>query len=253
MKKIICLLSLSFLILQSCSSDSSSSSPTNNPLLKSETITDASDGSSYTINYTYNGNKLLKATYSDDGSYDKYYYTGDLITKIEFYDDVDFLEQKVTYTYNADNKLVSYVDLNFNSDDGIRETYTYNPDGTVTVVTYIGDTVSQTDLNATRTITFLANGEVVSDESVSGSSTLTYTYDTKNNPYKNITGMDKISGYADSENVGIIHNVLTKVQTSGTFTYTTNFEYTYNANDYPTTVTDSQSGILSETTAYTYY
>ena len=193
-------------------------------------------------------------SYDDDDSYDKFYYTGDLITKIEFYDDADFLEEKVTYTYNADGKLTSYVSVDFVNDDGDREVYTYNADGTVSGVSYFGDSVSQTTPGTTRTISF-SNGEVSSEVSSSGfgsDTTYTYTYDTKNHPYKNIKGYDKIAAYSDSDNSGVAHNLLTRVQTSGAFTNTNTYSYTYNSDDYPLTMSTSTSGILNESIQYIY-
>lgn len=257
MKKITLALSalLLILILTSCSSDSSSPSPSiSGALLKNEIVTDPSDGSSYTMTYTYSGTNLTQIAYDDDDSYDKFYYTGDLITKIEFYDDTDFLEGKVIYTYNSDNKLASYVSVDYVNDNGDREVYTYNSDGTVSGVSYYGDSVSQNTPSTTRTISF-SNGEVSSEVTTSGSgsiSTYTYTYDTKNNPYKNITGYNKIAAYADSDNTGVAHNVVTRVRTSGAFTNTSNYSYTYNSSDYPLTLSSSTSGIVNESIQYIY-
>jgi hypothetical protein len=251
MKKFALAFSALFMILTSCSSDSSSSS-SSEVLLKNEIVTDASDGSSYTMTYTYSGTNLTKISYDDDGSYDKVYYTGDLITKIEYFDDADVLEERTTYTYNSDSKLTSYVSVDYINDNGEREVYTYNADGTVSGVSYNGDSVTQTTPGSTRTITF-SNGEVISEVSTSGSgSNITYTYDTKNHPYKNIKGFDKIGAYSDSDNIGVTHNLLTRVQTSGTFTNTQNYSYTYNSDNYPLTMSSSVLGVVQETVQYIY-
>lgn len=242
-----------FMILTSCSSDESSSS-SSELLLKKEIVTDSSDGSSYTMTYNYSGTNLTKISYSDDGSYDKFYYEGDLIAKIEFYDDTDFLEAKVTYTYTSDGKLASYVSLDFVNDDGDREVYTYNANGTVSGVSYFGDSVSQNIPGTTRTISF-SNGEVSSEVSSSGfgsDTSYTYTYDTKNNPYKNIKGYSNIAAYSDSDNTGVSHNLLTRVRTSGSITNTNDFTYTYNSDDYPLTVSGSTAGVVNETIQYIY-
>jgi hypothetical protein len=239
-----------FMILASCSSDSSSST-SSEVLLKNEIVTDASDGSSYTMTYTYSGTNLSKISYDDDSSYDKVYYTGDLITKIEYFDDADVLEERTTYTYNSDNKLISYVSLDYVNDNGEREVYTYNADGTISGVSYYGDSVSQTTPGSTRTIT-LNNGEVISEVSTSGSNSFTFTYDTKNHPYKNIKGFDKIGAYSDSDNIGVTHNLLTRVQTSGTFTNTQNYSYTYNSDNYPLTMSSSTLDVVYETVQYIY-
>ncbi|WP_333599975.1 hypothetical protein [Flavobacterium sp.] len=263
MKKLFCLLGFSALLLTSCSSSDSSSSSTmtESDVLVQKTVEHyALDGSTVTTNYTYNGKKLVKSTDSD-GYHDDYTYTGDLITKMETIDDSNgAMMQQQTFTYNSNNQLVTYVVKDFDSGDGNRETYVYNSDGTVSITTYSGDTTTQTTLLSTGTIYFTGGlvSQVilaVTDES-SYNSSRTYTYDTKNSPFKNVTGMNKIS-FIGGESGDVGHNVLTDHYTSSlssSLNVDVTTTYTYNSLNFPTTDseimgTDATSII---TTQYTY-
>lgn len=238
MKKLIYFACFTAFALTSCSSSGDSSPATESDVLLKKTVeTYANDGSTITTNYTYNGKKLVRATDSD-GVYEDFTYTGDLITNIKTYD-ASVLMQEQFFTYNSSNKLVTYVIKDYDSGDGNKETYTYNSDGTVSVTTYSGDTITQTTPRSTGTI-HLANGDVtrvdldVTDVS-SYTSTVTYTYDTKNSPYKNITGIDKIS-FIGGESSGTGHNILTDHYTSSLSSdVTTTTTYTYNSLNFPLT------------------
>ena len=97
MKKLIYLLSVTFLLLQSCSSGEDSSSGSSVILCKKM------GPGNFTIDYVYNGNKIEK-TMINDQILRKYYYTGNLISKVE-----DYIDNQVrvisTFTYN-NNQLI---------------------------------------------------------------------------------------------------------------------------------------------------
>ena len=175
MKKLALACSVFLLILSSCSSSSDSSS-SSTLKLHQQIITDNS-GISDTDTFTYNGNKLLRID-SSDGSYTKAYYTGNLITKFEDYDDTDTLIEQSTYTYNSDSKLESYIYLDFVQDTAEKEVFTYNANGTISSSYYYGNSSSATptDMVTTRVITLL-DGEVHTTVSTGNDdSTYTYTY-----------------------------------------------------------------------------
>lgn len=253
MKKVILGFSALILILSSCSSSSDSSSSSSTLKLHQQIIT-GNPADNNTATYTYNGNKLLRID-NTDGTYTKVYYTGDLVTKFEYYDDTNFLIEQSTYTYNAENKLASYTYLGFEQDTAEKEVFTYNANGTISSSYYYGNsaTAAPTDLQTTRLITLL-DGEVHTTVSTGNdNTTYTYTYDTKNNPYKNILGFDKLGGYADGENLGIMHNIVTEShQNPGSSAITDNYAYTYNSSDFPLTSIVSESGITKETVQYIY-
>ena len=230
MKKLVLVFSALVMVLSSCSSsdEETNTPPTSSSVLVKKAIVEDEDGG-YTTLYTYNGNKIVKTTNSDDTS-EVFTYSGDLITKIEYYTDTT-LDQKDIFTYNTDNKLITYTRLDYGIEWGTKETYVYNSDGTLSVTEYIGDLTSQTQLNSTSKIYF-TNGEISKIEGFEGgvkTRTINYTYDTKNNPYKNITGFDKL-GIIFEE--GISHNLLTESDTDTAGDPVT-YEYTYNSNNYP--------------------
>lgn len=253
MKKVILGFSALLLILSSCSPSSDSSSSSSTLKLHQQIIT-GSGADDNTETYTYNGDKLVRIDNSVDGSYTKVYYTGDLVTKFEDYDNTDFLFGKSIYTYNAENKLASYISSDFDQDTAEKEVFTYNTNGTISSSYYYGDsaTTVPTDLVTTRVITLL-DGEVHTVVSTGDdNSTYTYTYDSKNNPYKNILGFDKLGGYADGENLGIMHNIVTETHVNAGVTSTDNYAYTYNSSDFPLTSVVSVLGITMETVQYIY-
>ena len=255
MKKLVCLCAFSTLLLTSCSSGSDSSTTTESDVLVTKTVENyALDGSTVTTNYTYNGKKLVKSTDSD-GYHKDYTYTGDLITKIETIDDSNAtLMQEQTFTYNASGQLVTYIIKDFDSGEGDRETYVYNSDGTISTAAYSGNLTTQTNSVSTGVVHFTI-GEVTSVnniETLGGTtSTTTYTYGTKNHPFKNITGYDKIS-FIDSDAAGITHNVLTQSYTSGSQTDVTTTTYTYNALNFPMTGSEIEGTDATTVIATTY-
>lgn len=149
--KIICL------PITSCStSESTPSTDENEVLVVSMIDTYANDGSTVTTNFTYNGKKMVRVT-SSDGYYVNYTYTGDLLTRVESFDTANTLLERYTYNYSCEGLVVSSVDLDFEFNDGFRETYVYNSDGTVSVTGYDGTLASQTDVTITAIVSF-ANG-----------------------------------------------------------------------------------------------
>src|SRR6476620_9595488 len=236
MKKLFLLLGVTSLARTSCSSsdDSSTTNPAA-PLLK-KVVESYSDGTSLTTNFVYNGTHLMSWSASDDSSA-QVTYTGDNITKIEYFEGNE-LDQRDLYTYNSAGQLITYIRLDIPMEWGNREDFTYNSNGTITVVAHNGDLVSQTDGERT-TIMTLTNGEVTS--SVSDSNTFAYTYDDKHIPETNIAGYSKIS-FIDGSASGIIHNLMTEVETTFGDTYTTTNTYNYNAAGYPTTQTEDYEG-----------
>ncbi len=247
MKKLALAFSALLLILSSCSSSDSSSSSTTDVLPKKSIYTD--DDGTYTTLFTYNGNKIVTAISDDDTSIE-FTYTGDLITKIEYFEG-STLDQTDTYTYNSSNQLVTFLRITYLDDYGDRTTYVYNSDGTISFTDYSGDSTSQTMVDRNGKI-FFENNELVKTEFYIGSSstlfnTLTYTYDTKNNPFKNVTGFDK-TGYDEGYTQGVNRNILTILGTAFNSDDAT-YDYTYNSSNYPTNVleTFTFSGMTTST------
>lgn len=242
MKKLLLLFGALALTLASCSSDDNSS---DSVLLKKVILT--GEGGKTTVNYTYDGNKIVSIVDDTKEINMHYTYTGDLITKLEFRLPDGSVEQTNTYTYGTDGKLATFLRVELDDDQlrGHKEVYTYNADGTISVKLYSGDDKTQTLESDTSIIKFV-NGEV-SEITSTNSPDHKYTYDSKNNATKNVLGLDKIA-FVDGEGVGVFHNELSDISEGETWsTYT----YTYNADGYPQTSVDDTEG-LHYTSEYFY-
>ncbi|MGL2967122.1 hypothetical protein [Flavobacterium sp. XGLA_31] len=266
MKKILCLLSVSLLFLASCSSSSDSSSPDNpssqNLLLKKIVEGDVLLGGNES-NFTYNGNKLVENRHTADTDLfsDIYTYTGDVITKIEKFgvynagtpDETNDLLSTDEFQYNANNQLVQFKTTTPDSDVIMITTYTYNGN-TVTFEQYKHYLTDAPVLLKSGTIT-VQNGEIVQLHMSTEFDTVNYnyTYDAKNSIFKNVVGYDKLL-YAtiigkqgnlimvDSIVGGSVHNFVNG-----------EFQYTYNANNYPVTANQSMFGSVLHTFQFSYY
>lgn len=261
MKNLLFILSLSSLILFSCSSDGDGDSPVidddnvlvtiddNNVLLKSTTSINK-DGSTGTIKtYTYNDNKIDRI-YTND-TYRKYTYEGEFITKAEYFTSNDeplgggiysFFTYEGNNMTEVESHILYYGNIHDNTTYHLIEyfNYKYNNDGTVTLTSPDYDERADTYF-------FSTDGQLIRDErSIDSNITNTfyYTYDNKKNPLKNIIGFGLIPPYKN------IHNKIREEQINQegvTFTYELN--YIYNSQDYPTSKTDKRGN----TTIYEYY
>ena len=241
MKKILCLFGALSLLLTSCSSDDNESNDNTDAVLLKKTIITDSEGDAVTSIYTYDGNKIVSIV-DDSGDVNEYYtYTGNLITKLEYRFPDGSIDQVNTYTYNAEGKLVTFVRTQTNYVH--KEVFTYNADGTVTAESYSGDSESELMEGTVNTIKFV-NGEVSEIISPDASNEEhVYTYDTKNNPMKNVIGMDKIA-FIDGEGNGVKFNILTDTTEDELWTNST---FTYNDNGYPTKEVDTGTDSLGNT------
>ena len=234
-KLILTILASSFLL--SCSSDSSnddSNNPSSNGFLV-KTITNY--GVTTTLNYSGN-----KATYflGSDGSTSTFTYNGDLIIKEE-QTGGSSLNSIITYNY-SNNLLTSSNSTN--SSSNYNSTYTYNSDGSITEIRN-GNTSNSTEKN----VLFYSQGNCVKIENYTFfdgvytlNETIIYTYDNKNSPFKNITGL--YTAYYPTGNINV-NNCISQINknASGEITYTAQTAYQYNAQNFP----------ISETTTETEY
>lgn len=256
MKKLILLLSAMVLVFNSCTSDADPlpvyTPPVVDPttVLVKKIIYTPAGSPSETANFFYNGNKLVKIT---DGSseYTTITYTGDLITSIQHYDDTNTLIASEHFTYNGSNKLVTNLYKDLISNDASKETYVYNADGTISVSKYSGDITTQTNYDGYYKMYF-QNREVVKEENYDSTGNLIettdYTFDGKNNPFKNIVGWPQLQ-YSQSQMGGAYQNV---IQNNGTFEIFSN-SYTYDANNFPLIQTEKDASNTVLGTAQYFY
>jgi hypothetical protein len=193
------------------------------------------------IYFKYNGTKLNYYSFGEQSGLLKkqFTYTGNVITKAEWFENGVATGEKDTYTY-SNNKLIEHR--------------TYSPGAVLERVSnfeYISDgTINLTAENSSGNIVFFAklyldsNGNVIKSES-SSSYFVLYEYDNKNNPFRNITGFSEI--FLTDPNFGT--NNLTK-KTSGNNIY--NYNYQYNSQNYPISQEKIEPGQANEIMTYYY-
>lgn len=241
MKKIACLFAFSTLLLNGCSSSDSSSNSSSEPLVRTMVIDVANPADDdYNLLFTYSGNKLVNV--KDSGVLiDQFIYTGDKLTRINYPQDKTYI--LIEYTGDQVTKFTEF-DPDFDSATKTVVAYSGN---TFTRTVYDGDLTSQTTLISTEVCT-VQNGNVtqVTRTSFGFTNTETITYDTKNNPFKNI------SNYATFQVLDLeIEGNLNNETASSTSGYTVN--YTYTADNYPLTeLSYDGSAVLKESVTYTY-
>ncbi len=225
------------LLLQGCSSDSGNSNNNTSTAILCKTIkfneSDATNIRNYRKEFTYVGNKFneRKDYYNDVlTSKSVYIYTGNLITQIKSYNSSNQLTYLEDYTYNNSGQLIQSISY----DEGIldvRKTYIYNQNGTINELEYYNYGQPQETLNSNSTFTLL-NNMLVSQITISGTNTTSYsfTYDTKNSPFKNVVGLNFLFYEGTQE-----HNLLQTIQSDGVNSpITENYQYIYNSDGYPT-------------------
>ncbi|HEY0045936.1 MAG TPA: hypothetical protein VGB44_04405 [Flavobacterium sp.] len=240
MKKIILFLSaISFVAITSCSSDDNSDNPdpSSNVLVKRMiTIDEDPDGYNVDVTYSYDGNKMVQGVYVD-GTIEKWYYTGEKVSKIEYIED-GIIVEKDLFTYNAQGQLVEHSYQWPPDDFEDRNTFVHNNDNTITVTNSNGEIGHvQDNFSSTRVLT-ITDGEIT--KTVIDGVVYDITYDDKNSPFKNVTGFADIAYTiaGDHEWEGRAKNI------SSIFNVTENKDYTvntfvYNSNGYPTSVTSN--------------
>lgn len=197
-----------------------------------------------TINYSYIGNKLDKVS-ADNGFNIKYSYTGDLITRIDGYDKNGVSTGDYDVLTYSNNKLVQRKFYENNILTSLENTV-YNSDGSVSVIP------SDANGNSTNMAWFkhyydaarrLIKIEQMFQNKISA--TNYYTYDNKNNPFKNIIGYDQIENS--------VNNIITEKTVSSYSTHESTRSYTYNSNDYPISSISTNSSGETYTGSFYYY
>lgn len=250
MKKIALVFSVLFLILTSCTSNSEDTITIDQDSVLVRRYTYGRNDQNITTNLIYNGNKVV-STNSNDGMSEKFTYSGNLITKIEhfFYDDLD---QRNIYAYNSDGKLETFISLAPTMGNGKKVTFVNNSDGTTSYSKFIGNLTSQTTLQETGKI-FYTNGEITKIESISGTMTIiqNFTYDEKNNPFKNCIGFSAIS-FANFQVNGKSRNVLTYSSSLTLNNFSATYSYTYDNNNFPISVLIESGNFSSSVNQFFY-
>ncbi len=205
-------------------------------LVKKITETDA-DGTVYTMEYFYTGNKI-NYSIDENGNRTNFIYDGDLVIREELFEGTTLVE-KTTYEYDASSKLRTYVVVNLVDDSGTKITYIHNA-GTILYQEYNGDSTTQNELGSSGTLSSTTHIENYTDPFTMEMQvfTGTFTFDTKNNYFKNIVGYDKVYFAESDMALNFSNNMLThtdQIDSDPAYPIET-LTYTYNTNDYPTEI-----------------
>jgi hypothetical protein len=243
MKKVLLLLSA--IVLVSCSGDDGSS-PATGALLK-KIVQTYNDGEPHTAIYHYNGNKVTYISTEDDKLV--YTYSGDKITDISVQDLSGNEWVHFDFAYDNAGRLshqsVTYIgpDIENYSD------YTYNADGTVSVVQHLWHQFEGQYIVENRKLFFTGNDlDSVVTYLQNGTSTVSYSYDDSKNPYRNIEGFDKLLTFDASQ-----HNATSETATGpdGSIINQAFSVFDVNVDNYPETSTRTENGDI-RTTQYFY-
>lgn len=240
MKKIILMFGL--LLLFSCSNNESVNDVSTSGVVLVKKIV-YSDGEENT--FSYEGTKLTKINIFG-GEYLNITYSGDLIIKTEWFTANNTPGEKEEFIYSL-NKI-SHIKF-YSSPNKLEsiENYSYSSDGTITIAESYYNSLNiltnsdprknyyDTAGNKIKT-EFLQNNKVVS--------TLNYAYDTKNSPFKNITGVYVL--FLNNDGVGSIINNLTNGPNGFK-------SYQYNSQNYPVSAIETQPVDGSTVTAAYFY
>jgi YD repeat-containing protein len=232
MKKLLYLFTASLLVFTSCSKDDDNSYDSPSSILPKKITFTESDGTSYSEDIVYNGNKIVSVTEAD-GSQRKFTYNGNQIVKIEEFDK-DGLSEGPTECDYTNGLMTSYVEK-YDDLYNHKTKYIHNNDGTVSYEQFkinISTGVEE-KYGQTGKLTF-KDGNLIKAERAYDKSTSVevYEYDTKNSPFKNVVGWNLILDDEPTTN-----NVIKRTYTSGSggnlYTSETIYSYKYDANDYP--------------------
>ena len=203
-----------------------------NDVILPKTMTLPDGDTSFTNTLHYNGAKLTEITYSDGGKL-VYQYDGDNIIKSTDLNEKGELETSQEFTYkngklatckttevSGTTKLVTNSTYEWITSDHLKETNNHLSDGDTTYAEYF-----YSNGNLVRLINSYNNGSTIVNNETR------YTYDTKNNPLKNVKGF---SVMLDSDFAS--NNLLKEEekQADGTWKTRMTYKHEYNKNDYPT-------------------
>lgn len=253
MRKIILLLNVITLAFASCSrNEDQPAIPTVDPngILLKRSVETNNSGDIYTLNYIYSGNKLTRINDSD-GDYEIITYTGDLITKWEYFISPNVLDATINFTYDVNNDLIKLIGINHGeattNPTGYvgKSLYTHNSNGSISFQDYSGNQTAQTTLDSNGTIT---SGSIVTNQiNPAITITETCTYDTKNHPLKNVLGRNKIIFIDFFNNPS--NNFISLTNYSGDLEEAS---YTYDTNNFPITEIYKLNNSNQLTTQYFY-
>lgn len=260
--------------------DSNNSSNSDNSALVKTVTTTTSDGdysSVITEEYFYEGNKIERKLEYRSGSYysnsDEVYrtynytYTNNKISNVRIYDFDNDLVEEFVFDYDSNGNLTSYTEEYFEYSEISSYSFTY--DGNYIMSCETESYYDNIYYDYTK-YTTNSNGDIIYGESVQScgfsaerstgedATIANVEYDSNPSPFKNIEGNNfiittdaSIFAYADLYGY---HNNVTKITWSDyDESYSTDFTYDYNSDNYPRNVQIFEDGEVYESVNIEYY
>lgn len=219
----------------SCSSEDGQEIMNEDNLLLKKMIVSSNDNSVLTYNYEYNGRKIVKVSLSD-GSSTRYFYQGNLITKVVEYNSTDSNpSSELVNEYDSDERIKRTYFTDFTNNTYSETEYSYDQD---LIISYTSNQTNNTNQLSNVYSGFLyknEQGEIIQhDRFFEGNLfyTFYFSHDTKNSTFKNITGFNKL---LTSIEMGKYNNVLGRFDESmqDDFVEVYAFDFEYNEFDFP--------------------
>lgn len=234
-KKIVGIVVVLLMTLCSCTSD-----PIEQVQFLKKIVEVSVDGTSNTTLLTYDGDKL--ATIDKVDQLSKFYYTGNLITKVVVLDKTNQHLNTLDYSYSEEGQLTKIT-----SSDNYVINYVHNSDGSVSYEKLTKDS-NNLEVKNYHGILYFQNENLVKDEKtlddagsrILAKNSLSLEYDTKNNALKNILGFNKLLDFskAISSNNEIVGTQTSSIKYMDDDQVVSSIKridskYKYNSNGYP--------------------
>lgn len=250
MKKFFTMAIIAMITLTSCSEDSELQPTvyTNNGILLKKAIIVKNNEEPITANYTYNGTNLIAINYSD-GKSETYTYENNLPIKTN-----EFLNSELTRVedfiyYTGTQKLRSFTTTYYMPESTLvmSSNYSYELDGDIILENRRNHSI-ENRMNIKVIGSNISNISISSVNSVPAGSII-FTYDTKNNPLRNITANNII---ALGRRKGGANNIANYYQSIPGNNESSAITYTYNMDNFPETSTETKSNGDIVTVQYFY-
>jgi hypothetical protein len=232
-KNIFWVLSIFVLTLYSCSSDNDDSVK----LLK-KVVETSEEGTSETALFTYNGTEIVRIEGAQKRA--DFTYTDGLITKTVILNKTNQLSETIEYSYLV-GKLVEVESLG-----NYRINYIHNTDKTVSYQKFTIGSGNQ-EVKEFHGILYFENENLIREErtldntaiGVTSNYSISFDYDSKNNPLYNILGYKKLLDHMEtiSSNNSLINTVIATTTNGDQVLSLANFyksSFQYDSENYPT-------------------
>ncbi len=269
MKKLTYLFVVSFLVFycrednETTTNNYSTDSSTDEKLLVKK-IVETYSGGEHIINFTYDGNKLIKITVDSDIvndssilTYDEndllvniYEQTGNLPT------DNNNVIINTSFNYNFNNELVSYTEQYDGWPYAIRHDVSYNENNDL-IIKYYKEVPNNTPTYEGEVGHSYENKNRIREDYDNNSIYISYNYDNSNGLFKNIHAIEVLRTLDEmllneiDFNTGE-NNPTNIYEEDGVNDYHFEYEYTYNDKNYPIKAIFKENGVVDSTIEYFY-